>query len=76
MEYRKYRDFGSVMFLLGHKSLRYVLLYAQLSKNYEHGGDGYIVREAGTKAEAKSLLEDGFEYVMEKGGVSLFRKLK
>jgi integrase len=76
MEYRKYRDFGSVMVLLGHKSLRYVLLYAQLSKNYEHGGDGYIVREAETKAEAKSLLEDGFEYVMEKGGVSLFRKLK
>jgi integrase len=76
MEYRKYRDFGSVMVLLGHKSLRYVLLYAQLSKNYEHGGDGYIVREANTKAQAKTLLEDGFEYVMDKDGVSLFRKLK
>jgi len=73
---RKYRDFGSVMVLLGHKSLRYVLLYAQLSKNYEHGGDGYIVREAKTKAEAKSLPEDGFEYVMDTDGVSLFRKLK
>jgi type I restriction enzyme, R subunit len=76
MEYRKYRDFGSVMVLLGHKSLRYVLLYAQLSKNYEHGGDGYIVREAKTKAETKSLLEDGFEYIMNKEGFSLFRKLK
>jgi hypothetical protein len=59
-----------------HKSLRYVLLYAQLSKNYEHGGDGYIVRETKTKAEAKSLPEDGFDWVMDKEGVSLFRKLK
>jgi hypothetical protein len=76
MEYRKYKDFGSVMILLGHKSLRYVLLYAQLSKNYEHSGDGYICREAHSLAEEKALIEDGFEYVKERGGVSLFRKLK
>jgi integrase len=76
MEYRKYKDFESVMILLGHNSLRYVLLYKQISKTYEHGGDGYIVREAENKAEAKALLEDGFDYVMDKGGVSLFRKLK
>jgi integrase len=60
-EYRKYKDFGSVIVLLGHKSCRYVLLYPHLSKNYEHGGEGYIVKEANTKAEAKSLLEDGFD---------------
>ncbi len=76
MEYRKYRDFGSVMILLGHRSLRYVLLYAQLSKNYEHGGDGYICREARTLAEEKALIEDGFEYVKDRGGVSLYRKVK
>jgi hypothetical protein len=35
-----------------------------------------IVREAKTKAEAKALLEDGFDWVMDKEGVSLFRKLK
>ncbi|HTY76095.1 MAG TPA: tyrosine-type recombinase/integrase [Candidatus Nanoarchaeia archaeon] len=75
-EYRRYKDFGSVMVLLGHKSLRYVLLYAQLSKVYEHGGEGYICREATNKAEAKTLIEDGFEFVMDKGGASLFRKLK
>lgn len=75
-EYRRYKDFGSVMVLLGHKSLRYVLLYAQLSKVYEHGSEGYICREATTKAEAKALIEDGFEFVMDKGGASLFRKLK
>jgi integrase len=75
-EYRKYKDFESVMILLGHNSLRYVLLYKQISKTYEHGRDGYIVREARNKAEAKALLEDGFDYVMDKGGASLFRKLK
>ncbi len=75
-EYRRYRDFGSVMVLLGHKSLRYVLLYAQLSKNYEHGGDGYICKEARTLAEEKALIEDGFEYVKDRAGVSLYRKVK
>ena len=75
-EYRRYRDFGSVMVLLGHKTLRYVLPYAQPSRVYEHGSEGYICREATTRAEAKALIEDGFEYVMDKGGASLFRRLK
>jgi integrase len=74
MEYRRLHDFGAVMILLGHKSLKYVLLYAQLSDAYTHGG--YVCREARTTAEARQLIEDGFEYVMDKEGVSLFRKLK
>ena len=65
------------MYLLGHNSLRYVLLYKQLSKARRYGhGEEYIVREAKTKNQAMSLLSDGFEYVMDKGGASLFRKLK
>ena len=75
MEYRRLHDFGAVMVLLGHKSLRYVLLYAQLSQNYE-SSDGYVCKEARTRQEAKQLIEEGFEYVMDKEGVSLFRKLK
>jgi hypothetical protein len=75
MEYRWLHDFGAVMVLLGHKSLRYVLLYAQLSQNYE-SGDGYACKEARTRQETKQLIEEGFEYVMDKDGVSLFRKLK
>ena len=74
-EYQRFKDFGSVMVLLGHKSLRYVLLYAQISKNYSYG-DGFVCREARTKAEAKQLIEDGFDFIMDKEGVSLFRKLK
>jgi integrase len=75
-EYVRTKDFESVMLLLGHNSLRYVLLYKQLAKAYRYGNDGYMVKEARTKKQAMALLEAGFEYVMDKGGVSLFRKLK
>lgn len=74
---RSHKDFEAVMYLLGHNSLRYVLLYKQLSKARRRGqGEEYIVREARTKKDAISLLSDGFEYVMDKAGSSLFRKLK
>jgi integrase len=75
MEYRRLRDFGAVMILLGHKSLKYVLLYAQLSDSYDVNG-GYLCNEATNRVDAKQLIENGFEYVMDKDGVSLFRKLK
>jgi hypothetical protein len=48
MEYRRLHDFGAVMVLLGHKLLRYVLLYAQPSQNYEYG-EGYVCKEARTR---------------------------
>jgi hypothetical protein len=44
----------------------------QISRKYRWE----TIREATNKAEAKALLEDGFDYVMDKGGASLFRKLK
>ena len=59
---RSHKDFESVMYLLGHNSLRYVLLYKQPSRGRKHGAvDKYIVREAHTKKEEIELLEDGFE---------------
>ncbi len=74
---RSHKDFEAVMYLLGHNSLRYVLLYKQLSKVRHFGrGEEYIVREAKTKKDCIALLADGFEHVMDKGGASLFRKLK
>jgi len=75
MTYHRFHDFGKVMVLLGHKSLRYVLLYAQLDEAYDCD-TGYICKEATNRQEAKQLIELGFEYVMEKDGASLFRKLK
>jgi hypothetical protein len=72
-----HKDFESVMYLLGHNSLRYVLLYKQLSRARKHGAlDKYIVREAHTKKEEIELLEDGFEWVKDRGKTSLYRKLK
>ncbi len=74
---RSHKDFEAVMYLLGHNSLKYVLLYKQLSKARKHGAvDKYIVREAKTKKDEIALLEDGFEYVKDSGKVSLYRKLK
>jgi len=76
MEYRRTGDFGAVMVLLGHKSLKYVLIYAQLSEMYS-GSKEYICKDAHTRQEAMLLIEAGFDYVMtDKEGVSLFRKLK
>jgi integrase len=75
MEYRRYHDFGCVMVLLGHKSLRHVLFYAQLSDAY-CSDKAYVCKEARTRQEAKQLIEEGFEYVMDKEGISLFRKIK
>jgi integrase len=74
---RSHKDYDAVIYLLGHNSLRYVLLYKQLGKNRRFGrGQEYIVREARNRKDISSLLADGFEYVMDKGGVSFFRKLK
>lgn len=76
MEYRRTGDFGAVMVLLGHKSLKYVLLYAQLSQMYG-GSREYICKDAHTRQEAMQLIEAGFDYVLtDKEGISLFRKLK
>lgn len=76
MEYRRTGDFGAVMVLLGHKSLKYVLLYAQLSDGYGANKE-YICKEAQTRQQAMQLIEAGFDYVLtDKEGISLFRKLK
>jgi len=44
------------MYMLGHNSLRYVLLYKQLSKARSYGREEYIVKEAKTKKQAKKTL--------------------
>ena len=60
--------------MLGHKSLKYVLLYAQLSEMYG-GSREFICKDAHTRQKAMQLIEAGFDYVLtDKEGVSLFRK--
>ena len=60
--------------LLGHKSLSSTLVYIQLVdwKN----SDEYTCKMAKSIQEASSLIESGFDYIVELDGVKLFRKRK
>jgi hypothetical protein len=67
-------DFGAVMVQLDHTSLRYVLVYAQLSGTC-FGDIGYVCKEAFTRQDAMKLIELGFEYgLTDREGDSIFRK--
>ena len=59
---------NSASLRFGHKCLRYILMYVQLSQCF-HTGDGLVYKEARTRQEATQLIEEGFEYVIEKDGV-------
>lgn len=77
LEHHKTGDVTRVMQLLGHTSLKYVLLYDQLDRAYFGGNKEYLCKEAFTRQEAMKLIEAGFEFVLtDKEGVSLFRKTK
>jgi len=62
------------MRVLGHKSIKNTLVYTQLVdfKN----DDEYVCKVAKTVEEAKTLIENGFEYVCEMGDIKLFKKRK
>jgi hypothetical protein len=62
-----------VMRMLGHKSINSTLLYTQLV-NFE--GDEYDVKVSERKEEIIALLEAGFEWVGQDGGLTYFRKRK
>lgn len=74
MEYHKTKDILHVMRVLGHKSIKNTLVYTQLVdfKN----DDEYVCKVAKTVEEAKTLIENGFEYVCEMGDIKLFKKRK
>lgn len=59
--------------MMGHKTLKATLIYTQLVDFRE---DEFHCRTAKTVEEASKLVEAGFEYVTEMGGVKLFRKRK
>lgn len=71
MEYRRTRDILHVMQVLGHKNIRNTLVYTHLVNSE---GDEYVCEVARTVEEAKNLVEDGFDYVIEMDGLKLFRK--
>ena len=72
-EYHKTRDILHVMQFLGHKLIRNTLRYTQL---VDWKSDDYTCKTAKSLQEASSLIEAGFEYVVDLEGVKLFRKRK
>jgi len=73
MEYYKTRDILYVMEILGHKRIQNTLKYTHLVR---FDSDEYTCRVAETPEEIAQLIEAGFEYVCEHGGLKFFRKRK
>jgi hypothetical protein len=65
------------MKLLGHHSLRTILIYIDLEKAlYKETDDAFTVKVAEDLDEACKLLEAGFEYVTNINDKKLFQKRK
>jgi len=74
MLYHKTKDLLYVKAMLGHKSIKTTLLYTQLIEALAN--DEYHCKTASNIKEATDLIENGFEYVLERDGIQLFRKRK
>lgn len=66
MEYHRTRDILHVMQLLGHKNIRNTLVYTHL---VDFHSDDYICKVAKTASEARTLVEEGFDYVTDAEGL-------
>jgi integrase len=78
MEYHKTKDIFYVKELLGHKSIQSTQVYIHIERALYPNGlpDEYHVKVAKTQEEISQLLENGFEYVLQKDGLAFFRKRK
>lgn len=74
MLYHKTKDLLYVKAMLGHKSIKTTLLYTQLIEALAN--DEYHCKTASNIKEATDLIENGFEYVLERDEIQLFRKRK
>jgi hypothetical protein len=61
------------MQVLGHKNIRNTLVYTHL---VDFQSDEYVCKVAKTTQEARTLVEEGFDYVTDVEGMKLFRKRK
>jgi len=77
MLYHQTKDILYVMRFLGHKNIKNTLIYIQLEEAiFKEQNDEFVCKVAKTVDEAKTLIEEGFEYVCEFEDVKLFRKRK
>ncbi|MQY62156.1 tyrosine-type recombinase/integrase [archaeon] len=74
MLYHKTKDLLYVKARLGHKDLRTTLRYTQLLETLEN--DEYHCKTATNIKEITNLIENGFEFIQEKEGISIYRKRK
>jgi len=73
MEYHRTKDILHVKYVLGHKRLENTLIYTHL---VDFGSEEFVCKAARSFEEAVALVEAGFDYVTEIGGIKLFRKRK
>ncbi|MEM3694998.1 MAG: tyrosine-type recombinase/integrase [Candidatus Bathyarchaeia archaeon] len=78
MLYHQTKDIYHVKEYLGHKNLQSTQVYIHIEKAMFRTmePDEYHVKVAETKEDIIALLEEGFEFVMEKDGLAYFRKRK
>jgi integrase len=74
MLYHKTKDILYVKQQLGHKGIENTLVYTHL---FDFGDDEYVCKVAGNSEEARTLVEQRFDYVATSPeGHMLFKKLK
>ena len=77
MLYHETKNPALVMETLGHRNLNTTMRYIHLEKAlFKNDADNFDVKATADTAEIKGLLEVGFEYVCEKGGLMFFRRRK
>jgi integrase len=78
MRYIKYRDVPLTALDMGHKDWNTTSKYIHLARILElvDEDENYIVKTAETIEQAKELLENGFIFVQEFKGISIYRKRK
>jgi len=75
--YHQTKDVVYVKQFLGHRVINNTMLYIQLEKAlFDPSADQFTCKIAGTEEEIKQLIEAGFEYVIQNGGLAYFRKRK
>jgi len=67
------KDILHVKERLGHRNINSTLIYSHLV-NFE--SDDFHVRTAKNLKEDKELIEAGFEYVIQRDGIKIYRKRK
>jgi integrase len=73
MEYAKTKDLLWVMHVLGHKNIKNTQIYMHLC---DFSSEEYFSAVAETIDQARKLIESGFSFICDWGGVKLFSKRK